>query len=125
MTLAVAFVWLVFVGCKHGDTDKEKIYDFKGKVVSVDVPKKSVKLDHEDIPGFMMAMQMSFEVENAKMLDGLKAGDPVQGKLKMKAGTQHITELGRDRDQGHTVSCARNIVRCLTFCHRNPPPSPP
>jgi Cu/Ag efflux protein CusF len=93
MTLIVASVCLAFVGCQKGDTDKEKIYDIKGKVVSVDVPKKSVKLDHEDIPGFMMAMEMSFEVENAKMLDGLKAGDPVQGKLKVKAGTNVITEL--------------------------------
>jgi len=93
MTLTIAFVCVPFVGCGQGDTDKEKIYDIKAKVVSVDVPKKSVKLDHEDIPGFMMAMQMSFEVENAKMLDGLKPGDPVQGKLKVKSGTQRITEL--------------------------------
>ena len=93
LSLTIALVCLPFIGCSQGDTDKEKIYDIKAKVVAVDVPKKSVKLDHEDIPGFMMAMQMSFEVENAKMLDGLKAGDPVQGKLKVKAGTNVITEL--------------------------------
>jgi Cu/Ag efflux protein CusF len=93
ITLTVALICLAFAGCKQDDTDKEKVYDIKGKVVSVDVPKKSVKLDHEDIPGFMMAMEMSFEVENAKLLDGLKAGDPVQGKLKVKAGARLITEL--------------------------------
>jgi Cu/Ag efflux protein CusF len=93
MTLVVALVCLAFVGCRQGDADKEKIYDIKGKVVSVDDAKKSVKLDHEDIPGFMKAMEMSFEVENAKLLDGLKAGDQVQGKLKVKSGTQLITEL--------------------------------
>jgi Cu/Ag efflux protein CusF len=93
MTFTFALACLAFAGCKQGDVEKEKIYDIKGKVVSVDVAKKSVKLDHEDIPGFMKAMEMSFEVESAKMLDGLKAGDQVQGKLKVKAGSNVITEL--------------------------------
>ena len=36
---------------------------------------------------------MSFAVEDGKLLDGLKAGDPVEGKLKVTPGTIVITEL--------------------------------
>ena len=93
LLMAVVLVCLAFAGCRQGDTDKEKIYDIKGKVVSVDIAKKSVKLDHEDIPGFMKAMEMSFDVTDAKLIESLKAGDQVQGKLKVKSGTQLITEL--------------------------------
>jgi Cu/Ag efflux protein CusF len=93
ITLTVALACLAFGGCKQDESDKERTYDIKGKVVSVDLPKKSVKLDHEDIPGVMRGMEMSFEVDNAKTLEDLKVGDQVQGKLKVKSGARLITEL--------------------------------
>ena len=54
LLLTLAVICLAFAGCTQGKA--EKIYDIKGKVVSIDVAKKSVKLDHEDIPRFMKAM---------------------------------------------------------------------
>jgi len=85
---------LVMIGCK-GPTPptKEAIYDIKGKVVAVEKEKGKIKLDHEDIPGFMNAMTMSFKVENPAMLDEFKAGDAVVGKLKRTDGETVITEL--------------------------------
>jgi Cu/Ag efflux protein CusF len=74
-------------------TSAEKQYSIKGKVVAVDAAKPSVKLDHEDIPGLMKGMQMDFTVENAKVLEGLKAGDQVQGHLKVESGKHIITHL--------------------------------
>ena len=41
----------------------------------------------------MKAMVMDFNVANPKILDGLKAGDKVQGKLKVEAGNHVITHL--------------------------------
>jgi Cu/Ag efflux protein CusF len=41
----------------------------------------------------MGAMTMPFDVEDAKVLDGLKPGDEVQGKLKVRDGKNIITEL--------------------------------
>lgn len=94
LTLAV-FAWAI-AGCNPGSGDKEKVYDIKGKIVSLDMDKKSVRLDHEDIPGLMHAMEMPFDVENAKIMEGLKAGDLVQGKLKVKSGKNVISELHKD-----------------------------
>lgn len=42
-----------------------KTFQIKGKVISVDIPNKKVELAHEDIPGYMEAMTMSFPIRNA------------------------------------------------------------
>jgi Cu/Ag efflux protein CusF len=85
---------LVAVGCRSGsEMPKEKAYEIKGTVIAVDAKKPSVKLDHQDIPGLMRAMVMEFDVAGPKVLDGLKAGDKVQGTLKEKDGNRVITRL--------------------------------
>jgi Cu/Ag efflux protein CusF len=83
----------IFVGCKSGGDAKERIWDVKGKVVAVDLDKKKITLDHEDIPGLMSAMKMAFDFEDAKVVEGLKADDPVQGKFKVTDGKYIILEL--------------------------------
>jgi protein SCO1/2 len=92
--LPVVVMSLVLLGCRTGsDAPKEKLYDVKGGVVSVDTNKPSVKLDHQDIPGLMKGMVMDFEVASPKVLDGLKPGDKVQGRFKVGAGGFMITHL--------------------------------
>ena len=91
--LSFALFAVLIAGCTQGSGEKEKTYDIKGKVVSLDSEKKNVRLDHEAIPGYMGAMVMDFTVQAAKMLAGLKAGDAVHGKLKVKDGNRTITEL--------------------------------
>jgi protein SCO1/2 len=89
---------LALLGCKGGEADKaklagEKEYDVRGKVVAVDAAKPAVTLDHEDIPGLMKAMQMEFVVQDPKILEGIKAGDNVQGRLKKGNSGYVITHL--------------------------------
>jgi Cu/Ag efflux protein CusF len=87
---------LALAGCQNSSSSPApgaKVYDVKGKIVSLDAGKKVVTLDHEDIPGFMKAMTMEFAVADAKVLDGLKAGDAVQGKIKSEGGTYAVTSL--------------------------------
>ncbi len=92
---SVTFVVLALIvaGCNSGGGDKEKVYDIKGTVVSLNAEKKTVRLDHEDIPGFMKAMEMDFPVQDSKLLTSLKVGDQVQGRLKAKDSNYVITEL--------------------------------
>jgi len=86
---------LLFAGCKVNDSKATdgKLYPIKGKVLAVDLEKPFVKLDHEDIPGLMQGMHMSFDVSDPSMLDGLKEGDQVEGQLKVVGGKYVITEL--------------------------------
>ncbi len=91
LVLAVPFVLL---GCgQSAPTQAAKEYDIKGKVVNIADDKKALTLDHEDIPGLMRGMQMKFDVEDAKVLEGIKAGDQVHGRLKVDNGKYVITRL--------------------------------
>lgn len=80
-------------GCNS--PSEEKIYEVKGRVLLVDIERKSIKLDHEDIPGLMRAMKMYFKVEDARMLEGLAPGDAIEGKMKDVAGRYVFFELRR------------------------------
>ncbi len=93
MIMVIALIPLASGGCGRGDGDTGKTYDIKGKIVALDMEKKTVRLDHEDIPGLMKGMEMSFDVDNAKVLEGLKPGDMVHGRLNVKSGNNTITEL--------------------------------
>ena len=95
--LFVLSLCLVLAGCKPSEpkAPAEKQYPIKGKVIAVNPDQPSVKLDHEDIPGLMKAIEMEFAVEKAKLLEGLKAGDQVQGRLKVESGKYVITELAK------------------------------
>lgn len=100
VVLAVGLV-LTLAGCQKGaDTPKSggdaagKEYDIKGKVVDVSTDKKAVTLDHEEIPELKMkAMKMKYAVEDPKILDGIAAGDNVQGRLRAKGADYTITHL--------------------------------
>ena len=91
-------------GCSN--SDEAKIYDLKGKIIAVNNEQKTVKIAHEDIPGFMKAMEMDFSVEDAKLLDGLAAGDSVTGKLKSTSGKHVLTELHKSASAAAPMSQA-------------------
>ena len=58
-------------------TPQPKRYHLKGKVVSVDQKSKMLNVDSEDIPDFMPAMTMPYEVKPETELDKLKPGDAI------------------------------------------------
>ena len=64
-----------------------------GTVVAVNPGKRTVTLDHEEIPGRMKAMRMEFGVADASLLDGLTTGNAVAGRLAVRGGDYVLTEL--------------------------------
>ena len=58
LMMCVCFV----VSCRR--SGNEKRYDFKGKVVAVELEKHSVTVAHEEVKGYMPAMTMPFTVRN-------------------------------------------------------------
>ena len=59
----------------------QRLFQVKGRVVSVKPNDKQVEIKHEAIPNYMPAMTMSFDVKDAKELDGLLAGDSVSFRM--------------------------------------------
>jgi Cu/Ag efflux protein CusF len=52
-----------------------------------------IVVDEDEIPGFMRAMVMSYEVENPRQLEGLKEGDKVKLKLKETENDLTVVEI--------------------------------
>ncbi len=78
---------LPLAGC-GGDSD----HPGHGVVVSVDAAKGEVTLDHEDIPGFMKGMTMTFHVDPS-LLAGVEAGQQVDFRVREEAGRYVVTAI--------------------------------
>ncbi len=61
-----------------------KHYQLTGSVVAIDKPNKSLTVDGDDIPGFMSAMQMPYDVKDTSLLDKLAPGDKIAADIVVK-----------------------------------------
>ena len=52
-------------------------YTFHGKVESVDESAKSLKVNGEEVKGWMAAMTMDYKVDDSTILKKVKAGDQI------------------------------------------------
>ncbi len=64
-------------------------YSSTGVIKAVDVDGGKVTVDHEDIPGYMSAMQMTEQVADQAILNGLKAGDKVEFEI-LRTGSKVV-----------------------------------
>jgi protein SCO1/2 len=64
-----------------GSQTNQEVHAASGIVISVDPPEKKVTIRHGDIPGYMNAMTMTFDVKDTNELSGLEPGDPVSFRL--------------------------------------------
>jgi len=67
-----------------------------GIVRSVDAGARKVTLDHEDIPGLMKAMTMTFDVAPRVALEDLSPGDAVEFSVEEGGRAYTVTEMRRD-----------------------------
>ncbi len=65
----------------ESDPSKQKRFDLKGKVISVDLPNKKASIEHEEVPGYMDAMTMDFVFKEDFVLRELTAGAEVKAEL--------------------------------------------
>ena len=68
-------------------------YTVKGMVVSVNRPAGTFTASIDEIPGFMRAMTMPFDVRQAKDLDGLAPGAMVEFTLVVDAKTSYAERI--------------------------------
>ncbi|MCU0654117.1 MAG: copper-binding protein [Polyangiaceae bacterium] len=92
VVLPLAILPALGSGCSKpaASSDSEaKTYSTKGTIKTFGPDKKYASIAHENIPGYMSAMTMSFEPQTPSMLDGLNAGDKVEFTFKAD-GSKHI-----------------------------------
>ena len=81
-----------------------KRYHLKGKVVSIDKPSKMAIINGEDVPGFMAAMTMPYQVKPESELDKLSPGDSITADIVVqddKGWLENIVVTGHASPPGN------------------------
>lgn len=84
-------------GASTEETPRE--YSVRGVVRRVEPERRSVVVKHDEIPGFMPAMTMPFDVKEPKELQGLKPGDRIAFRMLVTTNDgwiDRIQVLGSD-----------------------------
>ena len=76
VTFLAAAILFTGVGFAQGDVGK-KSYMFRGKIEAVDENAKSLKVNGEEVKGWMAAMTMDYKVDDQAVLKKVKPGDQI------------------------------------------------
>lgn len=102
-------------GTVTGSTDGTQIYQATGVVKEIDSKAKKVSIDHDEIPGLMSDMQMTFDVKDAKVLEGVAVGEEVDFELERNGSDLTVTKIlskgGKELAGGARIFKA-NCARC-------------
>ena len=89
----VLSVCLLVTAAACSKAPERRTFTLQGQVQSLDTPRKLVIVKHEEIKGFMPAMTMPYEVEDAKALDTLAPGDLINASLVVFSNGAHLTAI--------------------------------
>jgi protein SCO1/2 len=84
ITIATVLLALLSLGgCRSSSPPAEsgRRYEVRGQVLGVRPEIREIRLAHEEIPGYMPAMSMSFGVKDVSLLTGLQRGDLVRATM--------------------------------------------
>ena len=118
--LAGVFLFTGLIGCSSPKPAQQEQapsrYSLNGRVVSVDKGKQQVEVDAADIPGFMSAMTMGYDVKNPSLLEGLSPEDQI---------TADVVVNGRDVWLENIVVIKKPDQAKTPASDKAPPTSPP
>jgi len=95
------------------ETAKQQTFQVQGIVLEVKPSEKSVRVRHQEIPGYMPAMTMPFEVKNTNELTGLQPGDSVAFRMIVTEKDGWIDQIQKIISVKETNSTATNIPAAL------------
>lgn len=90
VAIALALAWLA-CGGEPPDTPKPG----HGVVRGLDAGSAGVTIEHGEIPDLMMAMTMTFAVDDPTLLEGVAVGDEVDFLVKQDGERYVVTQLRR------------------------------
>jgi protein SCO1/2 len=90
---------LVFILSCQPPAPPEKLVGW-GVVQKVVAGDRRVVIAHDDIPGFMRAMTMSFEVSNPALLEQLTPGERVRFTLEKTKETLYLVAIEKEEGEG-------------------------
>jgi len=85
-------VALVLVGaCRQAPPPRQ--YELTGQILAIQPQHNEVILKHNEIPGFMPAMTMSYKVKEPALLTGRQVGDMVKATLVVEEVNAYLSSL--------------------------------
>lgn len=73
---------------------EEQTFEGKGVLESIDHDANRVTISHEDIPGFMNATTMDYDVADSSVVEGLEEGTPIDFTVVVREnGSYHISRI--------------------------------
>ncbi|MEO8049297.1 MAG: copper-binding protein [Acidobacteriota bacterium] len=76
----------------------KKSFTFHGKVESIDAPSKSMTINGDKVDGWMEAMSMKYQVDNADVFKTVKVGDMIEATVydgDYKLYKVHVSKIGQ------------------------------
>ncbi len=101
---------LLLTSCQAAES--QKTFQVKGVVQELPADGKTVVIKHEDIPNYMKAMTMPFDVKNTNELRGLKPGDAISFCMIVNATEgwiDHIAKLNQSPQEIPSRSSVRMV----------------
>ena len=82
---------LILLASQCGGTAKR--FSLAGRIISVDKSKSTIIVSHGDIPGYMPAMIMPFELKDASQVGNLSSDDEITATLVVSGGKSWLEDL--------------------------------
>lgn len=116
--LRCLFAAFCFVaGCVEG----VRHYSAQGVVRDVNREYAQALIDHEEIPGFMSAMTMSFDVPDPEILEGLSRGQVIDFVIAYDGRSYRVVEVRVLGDEGEQAGASGGLDALAAL--RTPAPS--
>ena len=116
----IAAISFALFACNSGNQNKnteKQTYKTVGLVKSFDAGKGEITIDHEDIPGYMPAMEMTQRVADKKMLETLKTGDKIEFELERIGSNLVITKISKVTEVSGKIEANEIYKTNCAKCH--------
>ena len=88
-------------------------YPLEGKIIAVDQSKQQLVVSHAEIPGYMPAMVMPFQIKDAKAFSGLRKGDEITATLVVTGGESWLEDVHVTRRDNAVADSRDTEIRAL------------
>ena len=86
----ITYLLIIFI---YSCGENNKTYNVNGVVISIDKSERSIVVDHDSIPGFMMPMVMPFNIKNIDAIKELHPNDSINFKFTITEKTSYAHDF--------------------------------